>query len=457
MPTATLDVDPDVYVAVGRAFLDVNQAVCDIVTAAANSANSAEGMAGADSTGAAWARGYDAAADALLRAGATVVDALGVVGDRLSVGGANHGYAEAASVPQAGSGGPPHYPGTPGTSRAVGVVVSTPPSADGTPTDPPPGWLLIAHLLAWTWPAGHPDQLRDVGTGWLTASLELSAEADRLSGPLADLSSQTSPEVPYALTMCGGLQSALRTLADQYAAVAQACAGYANFLAKAHHDVISELVELVAFEAVVEIIGAVAAAPTAGTAEVPTQSVAGARLAATAFRVGKILTELAEDVVTVENLVGAVTERVLDVLAQLQTVTAARDTLQAVTALVDAGVPPVDLQANEDNNPYAHVMSSTSPSPTATSSDATSARCVDVHLAGGSYHGDLDPRSPRTPDRSQLARRHRRQLDLSGPLPPGAGRSYLRDSGHLSSATRFTVLLRRNAHGYFIFTVFPEP
>lgn len=456
MPTATLDVDPDVFLSVGRTFLDVNDAVCDIVLGAAEAANSAHGMAGADSTGAEWARSYDAAAWSLLRAGSTLVDALGAVGDRLSVSGSNHEHAEVASVPT-GSTGPPAYSGGPGTSRAVSVVVSEPPSADGTPGDPPPGWTLIAHLVAYTWPAGHQDQLRAVGTGWLTASLLLSEQVDRLAGPIAELAGQSSPEVPYAIATCTGLQTAMRTLSDEFSTIARVCTGYANYLDQAHRDVLVELVELIADLATIEAAGAVAAAPTGGLAEIPAQAAAGSRASVAAARIAEILKELAERLAVLKTLVQGVTEHVVSALVDLQQVTAQREMLQAVTELIDAGIPPVDLQANEANNPTAHVIAkhvaksdsyligrNIRIASTFTSlAAATTAVSTLIAASGPQIATWLSGHSP--------------QLDLEGPLTLGAGRSYLRDSGQFVGSTRLVIRLRRNTHGYFVFTAYPEP
>lgn len=449
-----LDVDTDVYASVGRAFLAVNASTCDAVTALATAANGAAGMAGVDSSGATWARSYDAAAAALLRADAAVVEALGVVGDRLTAGAANHYDAEVASA----GAGPPAYPGQPGTTRAVDVVVSAPPSADGTPDDPPAGWFLVAGSLAVVWPAGHPEQLREVGRGWLSAHFLLADEADRLSGPIADLAGQISPEIPYAVDVATGLRSTLRDLADEHATVAQACTGYADAIAKAHHDVIAELVELVAFEAVVEIAGAIAAAPSGGTAEVPAQAVAASRLSVAAARITEFLETLAEEVLTFETLVAGVGERLVDTIVELQTVNRNEQTLQAATALVDAGIPPVDLQANEDDNPDAHVirkhveksdeyLKSRTDQPIASTFTSRAAATMAISTLLAASKAEIDA----------WLRGSKKELRLKGPLPAGAGRSYLRDSDRFIVPTNMRVTLRRNSTGYYIFTAFPEP
>ncbi|MHA3700654.1 RNase A-like domain-containing protein [Jatrophihabitans sp. YIM 134969] len=456
---AVLDVDPDVYASAGKAFLAVNDAVCDAVTALATAVNGAGGMAGVDSTGAAWARDYDAAADALLRADATVVEALGVVGDRLVASATNHDDAEAASTPAASStAGPPAYPSTPVTRRGVSVVVSTPPSADGTPVDPPPGWFLVAHALAVVWPAGHPDQLREVANGWLSAHFRLTDEADRLSRPIADLSGQKSPEIPYALQLCSNLQNTLRTLAGEHQLLAQACGGYASAIQQMHGDVITELVELLATEAVIEAAGALAAGPTAGLAEIPTQTVAGGRVAIAVVRISRYISRLAEEVVTFENLLAGVSERVISVLASLQKVTEQRELLQAVTDLVDAGVPPLDLQANDRDNPSAHVirrhvakpdtyLTGRTDQPIASTFTSMAAATVAISGVIAGHLAEIQA----------WLRGHKAELRLTGPLPAGAGRSYLRDSKRFIVPLNLRVTLRRNSQGWFVFTAFPEP
>lgn len=257
--------------------------------------------------------------------------------------------------------------------------------------------------------------------------------------------------------MCSGLQDSLRTLADQYAVTARACTGYANAIEQMHQDVVVELVDLVASEALIEAIGALASAPTAGLAEIPAQAAAGSRAAISAARIMEILGRLAKAVASLQNLVQGVVERTVSVLLELQKVTAARDTLAAVTALVDAGIPPIDLQANEDDNPTAHVIDR--------HVDLSDKDLQDRNKVAASTFTSLAVATTVistiiAANQAKIAawlRGSGRDLYLFGSTPPGGGRAYLRDSKRFVECTQATVTLVRKGNGYFIVTAFPTP
>lgn len=322
MPTAPIDVDTDVYTTAAGVFLSVNDSLVDAVGAVSTCAAGGGGMAGTDSSGADWAEGYDAVAADALRTGADLASAVGHLGELLQTTADNHAGAEAASVPN----GPPAYPGSgTGIRGATSVIPAAPPSADGTPGDPPAGWWLIAHVMALTWPNGHQDQLRSVGQGWVDAADTLQGCADRLTAPIGDISALRSPEVDSAVATCTSVQLAARTLAENYRQIGLHCAAYADHLDQAHHEVIDELVELLWQEALFQSIGAAVAVPTAGASEVAAQTASAARITAAAGRIALVLRRLA-------GVVKAVAEALRTAL------TAIRDVAKTVRVVLEKGV-----------------------------------------------------------------------------------------------------------------------
>lgn len=239
MPTATIDVDSEVYLSAGATFLRVNDAVCDVVTSAATAAGSGGGMAGSDAAAARWAATYDLGARLALEAGATVADRLGEFGLRLVGTGDNHDGADASSVP-----GAPSYGGSSTTPSPGRVIPAAPPSAVGGSASPPTVWALVAHLLPFSWPGGDPNALRAVAAGWADAATSLQCAADRLSGPVGDISAQRSPEVDAAVSRCADAQLAVRSLAEQYAALGRACTMLADHLQAARDQLAQALADV---------------------------------------------------------------------------------------------------------------------------------------------------------------------------------------------------------------------
>jgi phosphohistidine phosphatase SixA/predicted heme/steroid binding protein len=311
-----VDVDTDLYAGAGEVFLAVNGAVCDVVADVATAAGDGGGMAGSDSGGAEWSESYDSAAASALTAGATLADSLGRVGVLLAASAANHADADVAS-------GAPVYPGSgSGAPSAEAVLPAAPPSADGSPADPPAGWFLVAHLLQYTWPDGHQDQLRAVAAGWSAAADALTAEADRLTSAIADVSSLQSPEVADAVATCCSVQQSAWDLSAAYATLATTCSDYATHLDEAHSEVLHELTELAIETAAIQAASAAAAAVSAGWGEAAGQALQSARIALTAGKVGRVLAKLMGLVRALTGAVRAVATRVAEVLKRLQAVLA---------------------------------------------------------------------------------------------------------------------------------------
>lgn len=286
-----IDVDTTSYESAADTFYDVNSDAADAVIDAAQGAEGGGGMAGCDSSGVEWAAAYDGAVKQALDAGTSMVDVLGHLGDLLGKTGANHGDADTSSIP---NGPGASYPGTGGSKGACSVGLSTPPSADGSPGDEPDGWGLVAHLMSWTWPNGHQDQLRSVGSAWQKAGNDLTTFSYDISPAITLVNEQKSPEVQPASKACTDAQTAMQDLGGAYVGIGQACNDYAQHLDDAHHEVLEELKSLLEWTVGIEAGGAVLAFFTAGISEAAAQAAEAARCALAATRIGSALSKLAE-------------------------------------------------------------------------------------------------------------------------------------------------------------------
>ncbi len=341
VPTATIYVDTEVYVSAGEAFLAANDAVCSIVASAATTAAAGGGMAGSDVSGARWAAVYDQGAGQALAAGATVADRLGEFAIRLMTSGDNHADADQTSIP-----GAPSYCGSPSRPSAGRVIPAAPPSAAGGSTSPPGLWSIVAHLLPFSWPGGDPAALRSVATGWTNAGASLQDVADHLSGPLGDVSALHSPEIDAAVSRCTDAQLAVRSLAQDYAALGQACSTLADHIEQTHAQLTAALAD----------VGDLASA----SLDVVTGIVSGDDVKAKLARLIETLRDVLDHLVAlvdsaVEALQGvldeitALIQRLADLVTTAVTAafTVAGASAAAVTGIGQASNPRIDLAAME--------------------------------------------------------------------------------------------------------------
>lgn len=356
-----IDVDTSQYESASDLFYDANDAAADAVVDASVAADGAGGMAGCDSSGVEWSQQYDSTAAQALVAGTTLVDTLGHLANLLSATGANHDGADASSVPT-GAGYPPYDTGA-GRGDGSSVVVPTPPSADGTPGREPDGWGLIAHLMSWTWPNGHQDQLRQVGAGWTRAGIALQNHSYDLAPAIAHVQSVTSPEVASVVSACTDAQTHMNDLGTVYVEIGQSCDDYAGYLDSAHKDVRDELVSFLEWTAGIEAAGFLGSFITFGGAEVAAQGVEATRAAVTAGRVASILSRLADLVRTVVGVVGRAFSKIGEIIAKLKNLLSkgVSRALEKVGSKLPGGGKLAEKLKNADVHPKGNLPSQGGP------------------------------------------------------------------------------------------------
>lgn len=448
MPTATIDVDTEVYLSAGETFLQVNDAVCDVVVSAATAVGSGGGMAGSDAAAAAWAATYDLGARLALKAGATVADRLGEFAILLMGSGDNHGGADASSVR-----GAPTYDASSAPPSAGRVIPAAPPSAVGGSAPPPTVWSLVAHLLPFPWPGGDPAALRTVAAGWSDAASSLQGAADRLTGAVGDISAQRSTEIDAAVSRCTDVQLAVRSLAQQYAALGQACTTLADHIQAARDQLTQALAD----------VGDLASA----SLDVVTAAVTGddikAKLADLIATLREVLDHLVDLIASAVDALTEVLDQItmlIQRLADLVTTavttafTVAAASTAAVTGIGQASDPRVDLPAMEAAGGHTieeHV-------------GRTDAELVDRAASEGlgqtSTFVDLDTASTSTAlniaaNMKTITRWLGKQkatgkLDIRSPAPANAGRIYVAATNSFVRPTTVVTVLVKTGRSTFI-------
>jgi hypothetical protein len=278
-------------------------------------------MAGSDPGGVGWASSYDQVAPVVAGAVADLANACHQLGALLEQTGFNHASAEASSDPNHAA---PTPPDTTNYSAVPSVAAPTPPSANGGSSDPPHGWGLIKSLVGYVWPNGDPGRLRDAGRTWTACANALRGAAGVVPEAVTAIQGQHSPEVADAVAVCQAMGQHIDDVAGGCDDLARGCHDYAEHLDKAHHDIIKELEELVAATVAIEATGAVVSVFSFGAAEVPTQIAETGRIAATAVKVGGIISRLIEFAGTVGRAVAGVAERIGKVVQRLLRICGAR-------------------------------------------------------------------------------------------------------------------------------------
>ncbi len=222
-------------------------------------------MAGDDSTSAAFASAYDEAAAEAVASMVDLVEAFANLGRLTETSLANHRHANVASIIAGATvydGGSVLDPGY------VSVLPAPPPSSLGG--DPPSfsdevRWLLD-HVEGFVWPNADVDRLREAAHAWRSAAGDLDGLTRFCDAAAGALSSQVSPEIPVAVAATDELAVTVRELAGQYAALADACDGYADQVEAAHEQTESLIKQLLAEVVVGVLVGAAVTAITGGAA-----------------------------------------------------------------------------------------------------------------------------------------------------------------------------------------------
>lgn len=271
------------YQSAVEAFVTANLLAVDTCHALSTELAGYAGMAGDDSTAAAFAETYDEAAS----------ESLAVLG-KLTLGLASLGHLTHASLRNLAwadtVSGPPTL-----ADRAVGVRPVPPPSALGADSSSLPGWAnVVLDLLEGVfWPGADTGRLRAAGATWRAAATSVGLLSAHCSTALAGLADEISPEIPIAMVATEDLRARVEALADQLVAIGTACESYADQVDAKRAEMLDLLEELAIEIGVGAVVSGLLSALTAGAATPAAGAAGAARIAAASGRLRGILESLA--------------------------------------------------------------------------------------------------------------------------------------------------------------------
>jgi hypothetical protein len=314
-----IDVDGGGYQSACDAFYDANHGVIDVVSTLSSAVGGLGGMAGTDTGGEAWAAQYDPAATQAVQAGCDLGQSLSTLANLLNGTLVNHDAADGGAMLS----GPPEL-----TGQSTGdhdpdhwteeLTAAAPPSAKGGTGDQPGWWHWIAgHVEGLLWPDADTGKLRSAGSAWITAGDNVDGYKYDAQAASAMVASQTSPEVPDAVSACDEISGHIGDLAEAYREIGKACNDYAQAVDDHHKEVEDELKSFIEWTIAIEAGGAVLGFFTLGLGEGAAQAAEAAEVANAASKVVRILKNLIEIARTVATTIGRALTRIGEIAGKL--------------------------------------------------------------------------------------------------------------------------------------------
>ncbi len=247
-------------------------------------------MAGDASVASEFAAAYDEAAAMALAAVGDLVDAFSTCGRLTSASLDNHGQAENRSVIS----GRTVFTGAPCGAGYVAVLPCTLPSSLGGDLGGIPGWAawILDQVESFVWPDADTARLREAAGAWRAASHQVADHAAYCSTAIRSWTSLRSAELPIATSVAESLAARCRGVADQCAVIASACETYADQVEAQREEILDLVHDLLRDAVIIEGLGIVLGAFTAGGGLAGATALNAARIAAAAPRLLRILQTL---------------------------------------------------------------------------------------------------------------------------------------------------------------------
>jgi hypothetical protein len=247
-------------------------------------------MAGDASVAADFAAAYDDAAESALAAVGDLVDAFSACGRLTSATLSNHGHAENHSLIS----GRTVFTDTPCVAGYVAVLPCSLPSSLGGDPSLLPSWAswILDRVEGFVWPDADVPRLREAASAWRDASYQVADLSSYCSSAVRSFSLLRSPELPIAIEVTSSLASRCHSVADQCSTLSRACDDYADHVEEQRAAVLDLVHDLLRDAVIIEGIGIVLGAVTAGVTAEGALAVNAARIAAAAPRLMRIIETL---------------------------------------------------------------------------------------------------------------------------------------------------------------------
>jgi hypothetical protein len=247
-------------------------------------------MAGDASFASDFAAAYDDAASFALAAVGDLVDAFSACGRLTSATLTNHGEAENRSLIS----GRTVFTDTPCVAGYVAVLPCSLPSALSGDLGGIPGWAswILDQVEGFVWPDADVPRLRAAASAWRAASHQVADLSAYCTTATRAFSVLRAPELPIAIEVTESLASRCHRVADQCSVLAGACEEYADHVEEQRAAILDLVHDLLRDAVIIEGIGIVLGAFTAGGTAGAASAVNAARIAAAAPRLLRIIETL---------------------------------------------------------------------------------------------------------------------------------------------------------------------
>jgi hypothetical protein len=247
-------------------------------------------MAGDASLAASFAAAYDEAASSALAAVGDLVDAFSACGRLTTASLDNHGHAENRSVIS----GRTVFTGAPCVAGYVAELPCSLPSTLGGDLGGIPSWAawILDQVEGFVWPDADTALLREAAAAWRAASYQVADLSAYCATAIRSWSPLRSPELPIATEVAESVAARCHAVADQCAVVARACDAYADHVEAQREEILDLVHDLLRDAVIIEGIGIVLGAFTAGTTTAGATALNAARVAAAAPRFLRVIEAL---------------------------------------------------------------------------------------------------------------------------------------------------------------------
>ena len=273
-----------------QSFTQGNQAAAQIYETLSSRLSACGAMAGDASIAADFAAAYDDTAASCLAAVADLVDAFSGCGRLTAATLANHGRAEDRSMIS----GRTVFSGAPCVAGYVAVLSCSLPSSLGGDLSGLPSWAswILDQVEGFVWPDADTGALREAAAAWRAGSHQVADLADYCTTTSRALSLLDSPEVPVALEVSSQLGERCALVGEHCATLATACDSYADHVEEQRAAVLDLVHDLIRDAVIIEGIGIVLGAFTAGGTAAGAAAINAARIAEAAPRLLRIIETL---------------------------------------------------------------------------------------------------------------------------------------------------------------------
>lgn len=276
------------YTTATNLFLDANHLTASTAHTLMSTLEHSAAMAG--HTAATFAASYDEAAHQGVCSLVDLTDALANLGRMTDATRRNHAYAEARAV-VGHAAAPADEPAPPSYTQ---VALRLPPSAAGTHGAELPHWAawILDHVEGFVWPDSDTDRLRATARAWRAAANQLDVVKTYCNDAAFSLSVEIAPDVELATDATRRLATQIDSLGQTLHGLGRSCDDLAEQVHRHRQQVVDIVHDTLRDAVVVEGIGLVLGAVTGGITAAAATSVNGARIAAIAPRIIRIIEAL---------------------------------------------------------------------------------------------------------------------------------------------------------------------